>query len=369
MKVICNTDDIARAVGTVSKIVNPHIAVPVLANLLLTAEEGRVRVRATDLEITMQNQFDAEVQESGSVTVPAKLFTSYLGNSPKGPVLIEADDTKARVKIQRAVCDFNTLPADEFPPLPKEQHNESFTMPGASLRRLLDQTIFAASTEESRGAVLCGTLVEVDGKTLRAVATDGYRLAISQLALESKHPEPLRFIVPSRALSEASRNVDSGKAVTITTLGKSRNQLSIQSDDLVITTRLVDGQYPNYEQIIPKTDPTTSVSASTADVVAALKRAELMTADRANQVRLEIGNGKLKITATSDITGNALEEIDVEHHGDDLQISFNARFLRDILDHIDDAQTLMRFGGPVAPTVMMPASTQDQRYLIMPLRA
>jgi len=370
VKFTCNTKDIAGAVGAASKVVNAHTTVPILSNVLLTAEEGKIAVRATDLELTLQQAFPAEVSEPGSVTVPAKIFSSYLGNLSAGMLELVGTPTRASIKYQRSNYDFHALPPDEYPPLPSAQRGQQFTIAAKRFRDGVGATIFAASNEEARGAVLMGTLLEVEGDSLTMVATDGYRLARFQTTLESGISGSEKYIVPSRALAEAARNVGGAETVEVTALGAQNNQLAFAAADASIVVRLVDGQYPNYGQVIPaKFDR--SIVVSTPALVASLRRAELVAGDRANMVKLAVSNQILVVTASSDASGNAYEELEVEQQGEDLTIAFNARYLVEILNHVDSPRTVLEFLGPLSPAAIRPAEPSEgaqQLYVLMPLR-
>jgi DNA polymerase-3 subunit beta len=370
VKFTCNTKDIAGAVGAASKVVNAHTTVPILSNVLLSAEEGKIAVRATDLELTLQHAFPAEVSEGGSVTVPAKLFSSYLGNLQPGLLELTGTPTRASVKCERSNYDFHALPADEYPPLPSAQRGQQFKIAGKRFRDGVNATIFAASSEEARGAVLMGTLLELEGDSLTMVATDGYRLARYQTTLESGISGSEKYIVPSRALAEAARNLGSAEGVEVTALGAQSNQLMFGSGDTSIVVRLVDGQYPNYGQVIPaKFDR--SVTVNTAALISSLRRAELVAGDRASMVKLAVSNQTLIVTASSDVSGNAYEELEVEQQGEDLTIAFNARYLVEILNHVDSAHTVLEFLGPLSPAAIRPvepAEGAQQLYVLMPLR-
>lgn len=369
MKFTCNSKDIAAAVGAASKIVNTHTTVPILSNVLLQSEDGRIVARATDLELTLELSFPGKVSEPGSVTVPAKLLSGYLGNLPAAELELSGTPTRATVKCERSNYDFHALPADEYPPLPGALGSGQLTISAKRFRNAIDATIFAASSEEARGAVLMGTLVEVDGDALTLVATDGYRLAKHHTSLTSGTKGQERYIVPSRALAEAARNLGGSDEIAIGVLGPGNNQLSLSAGEMAITVRLVDGQYPNYQQVIPaKFDR--SVTVNTAALLGSLRRAELVAGDRASMVKLAVANQTLVVTASSDISGNAYEEIEVEQHGDDLTIAFNARYLIDVLNHVKSARALLEFLGPLSPAAIRPVETEggEQLYILMPLR-
>jgi DNA polymerase-3 subunit beta len=370
MKFTCNTKDIAGAVGAASKVVNAHTTVPILSNVLLTAEGGSIAVRATDLELTLEHAFPAEIAEGGAVTVPAKLFSSYLLNLPSGLLELTGTPTRASVKCERSNYDFHALPADEYPPLPAAAKGSHFTIGARRFRDGINATIFAASNEEARGAVLMGTLLEIEGESITMVATDGYRLAKWQSTLDDGITGSEKYIIPSRALGEAARNVGSAEKLAVTALGAQSNQLQMAANGIAITVRLVDGQYPNYQQVIPaKFDR--SVTVNTQALIGSLRRAELVAGDRASMVKLAIANQTLIVTASSDISGNAYEELEVEQTGEDLTIAFNARYLVEILNHVESPQTVIEFLGPLSPAAIRPAESPEgaqQLYVLMPLR-
>ena len=370
MKFTCNTKDIATAVGAASKIVNAHTTVPILSNVLLSTEDGRIVVRATDLELTLEHAFSAEIAEPGSVTIPAKLFGSYLANLPAGTLELTGTPTRAGVKCERSNYDFHALPADEYPPLPSASHGQKFNLSARRFRDGVNATIFAASGEEARGAVLMGTLLEVEGDSLTMVATDGYRLAKWQTTLENGISGSERYIVPSRALAEAARNLGGAETISISALGAQNNQIMLSAGSTSIVVRLVDGQYPNYGQVIPaKFDR--SITANTQALAGSLRRAELVAGDRASMVKIAVANQTLMVTASSDVAGSAYEEVEVEQTGEDLTIAFNARYLIEILNHVEGERTVLEFLGPLSPAAIRPlqgAEGAQQLYVLMPLR-
>jgi DNA polymerase-3 subunit beta len=370
MKFSCTTKDIATAVGAASKVVNAHTTVPILSNVLLAADDGKIAVRATDLELTLEHAFPAQISERGSVTVPAKLFASYLGNLAAGTLELTGTPTRASVKFERSNYDFHALPAEEYPPLPAAARGAQFGIAAKRFRDAIDATIFVASSEEARGAVLMGTLLEVDGDSITMVATDGYRLAKFTTTLDSGVAGNEKFIVPSRALAEVARNLGAGDQIAVNALGAQSNQLQMTSGDISITVRLVDGQYPNYQQVIPsKFDR--SITVSTPALVGSLRRAELVAGDRASMVKLAIANQTLIVTASSDVSGNAYEELEIEQTGEDLTIAFNARYLVEILNHVKSDKAVIEFLGPLSPAAIRPSEPLEsgqQLYVLMPLR-
>ncbi len=371
MKLSCETKEISAAVGAASKVVNAHTTVPILSNVLIQAENGSVSVRATDLELTLEQRVKAEIEEPGSITVPAKLFAGYLANLTQTSKLdLSGTPNRVSVKCERTNYDFNALPGEEYPPLPAAVKGAQFSLSGKRLREGIDAVIFAAATEEARGAVMMGTLLEIEGDKLTMVATDGYRLARYETTLDESPGGHERFIVPSRALAETARNLSGAERVSVNVLGAQNNQLQFSAENAAVTVRLVDGQYPNYQQVIPaKFDR--KITASVPALLGALRRAELVAGDRASMVKMNLSNQTLIVTANSERSGNAYEEIEIEQEGDDLTIAFNARYMIEVLNHVKSAQCRIEFVGPLSPAALTPAEATEgasQLYVLMPLR-
>jgi DNA polymerase-3 subunit beta len=368
MKFTCNSKDIAAAVQAASKVVNVHSTMPILNNVLLTAKAGRVSVRATDLELTLENGFPAKVTEEGACTVHARLFAGYLAHLPGAELEMHGTSSRATLKCERSNYEFFALPAEEHPPLPEGQPGQQFRVDAKAFRDAAGNVTFAASSEETRG-VLMGTLLELDGASLTMVATDGYRLARYELALTEPVKAAARLIVPSRALAEVVRVASTG-TIEATVLGAQANQLVFNTGDVKVTARLIDAPYPNYQQVIPK-EFDRKVTASTARLLSSLRRAEVVAGDRASMVKLAAEGTSLVITASSATTGNAYEELDVERTGDPITIAFNARYLAEILSHIDAETVSLEFVGPLQPTAIRPQAGDrvgKQLYILMPLR-
>jgi len=369
MKFRCQTKDIATAVAAASKVVNAHTTMPILNNVLLSAKTGRVALRATDLELTLENGFAAEVEEDGSCTVPARLFSGYLANLPQSELEMQGTATRAALRCERSNYEFFALPAEEYPPLPEGQAGDQFRVDAKAFREATNAVTFAASSEEARGAVLMGTLLELDGSQLTLVATDGYRLARHEIALSEPVSKRASLIVPARALGEVGRVASAG-TIEATVLGGQANQLVFNTGDVKVVARLVDGQYPNYQQVIPKQFDR-KVIASTGRLLSCLRRAEVVAGDRASMVKLAMDGTSLVITASSDTAGNAYEELDVERTGDALTIAFNAKYLVEILNHINSETVSLEFVGALNPAAIKPATgdaAARQLYILMPLR-
>ncbi|MDQ2818093.1 MAG: DNA polymerase III subunit beta [Candidatus Eremiobacteraeota bacterium] len=369
MKFTCNSKDIAGAVAAASKVVNAHSTMPILGNVLLSAKDGRVAVRATDLELTLENGFSAEIEEEGACTIPARLFSGYLANLPASTLEMHGTASRAALRCERSNYEFFALPPDEYPPLPDGKAGDTFRVDAKAFREAVNSVTFAASGEEARGAVLMGTLLEIEGQKLTLVATDGYRLARYEVGLTEAAASSARLIVPARALGEVVRAGGAG-TIEATVLGGQSNQLVFSAGEVKVVARLVDGQYPNYQQVIPPKFERKLIAA-TGRLLASLRRAEIVAGDRASMVKLAMDGNSLVITATSDTAGNAYEELDVDRSGDPLTIAFNAKYLVEILNHINADTVSLEFVGALNPTALRPASgdnVERQLYILMPLR-
>jgi DNA polymerase-3 subunit beta len=297
------------------------------------------------------------------------LFSGYLANLPAADLDMQGTASRATLKCERSNYEFFALPADEYPPLPEGKLGDQFRVDAKAFRDAAAAVTFAASGEEARGAVLMGTLLELEGDKLTMVATDGYRLARVELPLTEPVRTAAKLIVPARALSEVMRVASTG-VIEATVLGGQSNQLVFNTGDVKVIARLVDGQYPNYQQVIPK-EFDRKVTASTARLLSSLRRAEVVAGDRASMVKLAAEGTSLVITASSDTAGNAYEELDVERTGDPITIAFNAKYLAEILNHIDADTVSMEFVGPLQPTAIKPQSGDGagrRLYILMPLR-
>lgn len=369
MKFIIKTKDINDAVSSTSKIIKNHTPIEILRNILISADKnGIIKLRATDLQTTIEKTIDAEVEQSGEATVDGKLLASWLANIKYEAITIHMEGTDLILQAGRATIAFPTLPADQFPPIQENDIAENIKLNARALKAAVLATSFAASTEEARGATLMGTLIKSgkDGTTL--VCTDGYRLALQ--TNNEKQDVETQSIIPTGALIEVARNVGDADLVEATILGQNKNQIKIMSGRTTIYVRLVDGNYPNYQQVLPKSMNRT-VTLKTTELLDALKRTVLVSSDRSSMIIMSVKKDEISINANSTNTGRANESVEAEVVGEDLEICLNARYFTDILNHINSVNTILEFSGPLIAVIIRPAKTTpetDQKYVLMPLR-
>lgn len=364
--------DIADALGPASKVVKAASTIPILANVLISAsKDGGIEVRGTDLEMTAIRKFRANVTTPGEVTVPAKVFANLVAAFSAGEdVSFDMRGLSAEVKCGGAEYKLNTISAEEYPALPTEDRRRSFVIDGASFKKCVEGAVFAASTEEARGAVLMGALVELTADSFSVAATDGYKMAVASVPIQDGPAELISVIAPARGLLEAARVVSGSEQVTITLLGGQGQHMRVEVEKGSLTVRLVDGQFPNYRAVFPaKMDRRTIVSTQALSM--ALRRAAMIVGDRSSKITVSIADDLLTLTGNSDTTGAAHEAVAVEHQGEPIEISFNADYLADILGHVHHEHTTLAFLGPLSPCEITPVEAVDglkQRYLLMPLR-
>ena len=380
MKIACNQDQLNRGLNIVSKAVTTRTTLPVLNNVLLATEDGRLKLTATNLEVGISYWLPCKsVEAEGAITVPARLLQEFVNSLPNDLITIDANESNYNIHLTCARYEANIrgIDAEEFPTLPKLAGAPLLTIPAALLRDMINQVSFAASRDDNR-PVLAGVLLSFKGRQVIMAAADGFRLAVRTAELEQPvgSESEVRIIVPvramdelARALPEASTAEDSGVEITVT---PNRNQVLFHTGNLNVTSRLVDGNFPNYEQIIPANWSTRTV-ATTTDLQKAMKIASFFARDNASVVKLtttpasELEPGVLTITANAAEVGDNQSQLDVLIDGDGSQIAFNARYVIDVLGVINTAQVAIETQTPGAPGVFKPVGSDSYLHVIMPM--
>lgn len=364
MKVICARKDLYEGVQIASRAVSARTSLPILGHLLITAEEDKIRIVATDLEIGMECVVEAKVQEPGSMTVPARVFGEVLAQLPETDVAISVDESYA-VLIKCASSDFsiNGLPPEEFPMLPDVREEVSFVIERDALREGIRKTSFAIGIDESR-AILTGILMQVSDSGLKLVSTDTHRLAVLDCALIESRGE-VNVIVPGRAMNELPRVVPEGEGTV--SVGISNSQVKFKVGDTILISRLIEGQFPNVDRVIP-TEHNKRLIIPTQQFEQALKRAAIVARENLNRAVIQTDDGKLTITAESGNVGKAHEEVEIVKEGDDTKMAFSARYLLDVLAVIDTEAVEMELTGEVNQALLRPQGQDDYLYVVMPMQ-
>ncbi|MGI8589301.1 MAG: DNA polymerase III subunit beta [Chloroflexia bacterium] len=380
MKIVCSQDQFNRGLNIVGKAVSTRSTLPVLNNILLATDNGRLKLTATNLEIGVTYWLPCKsVETEGAITVPARLLQEFVSSLPNDLITLDVNEGSYNVHLTCARYEANIrgIDAEEFPTMQKPAGAPLVSLPAALLRDMINQVSFAASRDDNR-PVLAGVLISFNGPKAIMAAADGFRLAVRTAELEQPagSEQEVRLIVPARALEELARALpeagtgdDTQVSITLT---PNRNQVLFQADNLNVTSRLVDGNFPNYEQIIPS-DWTTRTVATTTDLQKAMKIASFFARDNASVVKLtttpagELEPGLLTITANAAEVGDNQSQLDVLIDGDGNQIAFNARYVMDVLGVINTAQVALETQAPGSPGVFKPVGSDSYLHVIMPM--
>ena len=365
MKVTCGRDELADKLQLAGRGVSTRTNVQILAGIMLRAAGGRLHLSATDMEISLRVALDAEVEDEGAVVVPGRLLVDIVRLLPAGEVTIahRAEEGVAELTCGSASYKLHTYAAEDFPRLPEIDPETAFTVEKEAFVDTIARVGRSASRDESR-PVLTGILVRFEGDKLVMAATDSYRLSVKETTLEKGPGQELEAIVPARALSELSRIGQGGEPGTIS-VGVQENQIVFGVDDVWLTARRIDGQFPNYRQLIPETFEA-EVPLPREELVEIVRRASLM-AQRKSPLRLRFENGELKVSAQTQDVGEAHESLPISYSGDPLEIGFNAEFLRDGLESVNDETARFKLISPLRPGLIL-GESDDFLYLIMPIR-
>jgi DNA polymerase-3 subunit beta len=351
-------------------VVERRTTIPILANVRLDAAEGRLGLVATDLELTLHETTPAEVLRAGATTLPAHRLFDVVRKMPEGgtvQVVKDPERAEARVAAGRGFFDLPTLPADDFPAMNAESFERSFEMSGAELVRLIDKTRFAMSTEEARYYLngLYFHTVESGGRTLlRAVATDGHRLARVETDLpEGVHGVP-PIIVPRKAVGELRKLVEGAESVR---LSLSASKIQARVGDATLISRLIDGTFPDYERVIPQSNDKRAVVDRTA-LAEAVDRVQTIATEKTRAVKLSLEAGKMTISAVSSEAGRGQDELDASYADAPIEIGFNARYILDMLQQISGDTLELDIATPAAPTLVRDPGDTGTVFVLMPMR-
>jgi len=368
LRLTCQPSTLGQALQTVSRAISTRTTLPILNNILLETTADGLALTATNLEIGIRKVVPAEIAEEGSTTAPARLLTDFVASLPDEPLdmTLDAGTQTLGVRCGRFDTHIKCIEADEFPPGPRPEEGDRLTIPLEGLLRAIEQTQMAASTDEAR-PVLTGELVQIEGKRLVLVATDGHRLAERRLSASASDELDARLIVPARALAELPRAFKGESGEVEVLVSKARNQVFFRAGASEVTSRLIDGQYPNYSQVIPNKS-STSVKVSTAELTQTVRAVSLFARDSANVIRIRAQAGSLVLSATTNEVGDSRAELDATVDGSEIQIAFNARYVLDALGVVECDQVELKFDGPLSPGLMKAPNSEDYLYVIMPVR-
>ena len=371
MKLTVERAALLKSLGHVHRVVERRNTIPILANVLLRAEKAALSLKATDLDLEVTETLAAEGATAGATTVPAHMIYDIVRKLPEGAqVILEALGDRASLAILagRSRFTLQTLPESDFPDLAAGEMTHKFTLGAADLKRLIDKTQFAISTEETR-YYLNGIYLHTAGSgkavTLRAVATDGHRLAQVELPAPEGAVGMPGIIIPRKAVGEVQRLIEDSEAEVKVELSATKIRFTI--GDVVLTSKLIDGTFPDYARVIPVGNDK-SLIVDKKDFEAAVDRVSTVSSERGRAVKLALTSGRLVLSVTNPDSGSATEELEVEYDSDPLDIGFNSRYLLDIATQIDGETAVLKLADPGSPTLIQDKDAGNALYVLMPMR-
>jgi DNA polymerase-3 subunit beta len=365
MKVTCRSEELAERLAVVGRGVSTRTSVHVLTGILLRAEGGRLTLAATDMELSLRLALDATVDGDGAAVVPGRLLVDIARLLPPGEVTLEhrAEEGTLRLTCGPASYALNTFGVEDFPRLPELEGEDGFTVERQAFLDTVAKVSRSASRDESR-PVLTGILVRFEPGKLVMAATDSYRLSVKETELEGGPGRELEAIVPARALGELARVAQAATSDSIE-IGIRDNQVVFDVDGVSLTARRIDGQFPNYKQLVPEAFEA-EVELPREEFLDVVRRTALM-AQRKSPLRLRFEEGQVTVSAQTQDVGEAQESLPVAYAGDTLEIGFNAEFLRDGLESVTEDKTRLKLISPLRPGLIQ-GEGDDFLYLIMPIR-
>ncbi len=373
MKLSCLQENLNRGLSVVGRAVATRTTMPITNNVLIETDESRLKLVATNLEMAISCWIGAKVEEEGAITVPARLLIEFVGSLPADKIDIDlSSGTKILgLKCARFEARISGVDAKDFPPIPKLDEGITAKVEVEALRQGISHVVFAAATEESR-PVLTGVDARFSGDSLTLAAADGFRLAVYTLPLAAPVSQETEVIIPARSLAELNRlMVDQEEAVDIT-INPNKSQALFRMKDIELVSQLVQGTFPQYEQLIPQSSSTRAV-VDVAEFLRASKTASIFARDGSGIVRLvvtpggELTPGKLTVSARSEEVGDDVGEIDATVDGEEAKIAFNGKYLADVLGVLRESQVSLETTNPSSPGVIRPVGVDNYVHVVMPM--
>ena len=374
MKVHVKQQQLAHSVSMVSRAVSPRSTLPVLANILVKTDDGRLRLSATNLELGITSWIGARIEGEGAITVPARTFTDLISNLPSDNVTLTLDNSTQTLNVRCGTSETNIkgIDAEEFPPIPEPNLDDGILLNITNFKEMVQQVAFAASTDEAR-PVLTGVLLKLDEDKITMAATDGFRISIREDAISNPISSPVEAIIPARALVELARIIGGSQESLIMTFPPDRGQVIFHMDNLELASQLIEGSFPDYRAIIPQNFKTHTL-LSTNGLLKACKQSEIIAREGTNVARLNIipetdesTPGTLEISAHSEQTGSSEVMVDASVDGVPLLVAFNVRFLREVLEVIKSDNVWLETNAANTPGLIHPQGDEHFKHIIMPM--
>jgi DNA polymerase III subunit beta len=367
MRATVSKKDFANAISIAREAISEKSPLPILSHFLIKAQTGSLKISATDLEIGVEITIDARVIEEGSFSTPAKTLSDYIGNLPDGDLHLEKEHETLEIKAEHSRFTLMTLPPDEFPLIPRFEQSPDFSIAQKTLKEMIRNVIFAAASKEETRAVLTGVLVTLKQDTLEFITTDGRRLARMKETVKRLTQKDMRFAVPSRTFHEMARALkDPEEEVMVALKG---GQVLFDMKDLYIISRVLEGKFPEFEQVIPEyTDKRITVERQ--KFLLAMKRALIMAQDKENPrlVRLAAKKDRIILRANTPDLGSAYEEIPAIFEGEEVEIAYNGQYFLDVLSNLQEDIVTFDLTSSESPGIIRPKGRENYVYVVMPVR-
>jgi DNA polymerase-3 subunit beta len=370
MRATVERSHLLRSLSHVHRVVERRNTIPILSIVLLRADGGRLTLKASDLDLEITETVAAEIGLAGATTVPAHILHDIVRKLPDGAEvsLDTGDGTQLALKSGRSRFTLQILPDSDFPDLTTGEFPTRFSLPAGTLKKLIDRTQFAISTEETRyylnGIYLHAVIVDKK-PMLRAVATDGHRLAQAQVEAPAGAEKMAGVIVPRKAVGEIQKLVEGSDAAVDVELSDTKIRVTI--GDVVLTSKLIDGTFPDYVRVIPQGNDKI-LKVDRGQFAEAVDRVSTISSERGRAVKLGLADGKMTLSVNNPDSGSAVEELGVDYGGDDIEIGFNSRYLLDVAGQLETENAEFRFADPGSPTLILDVGTGDALYVLMPMR-
>ena len=372
MKVTCLQENLARGLQIAGRGVSTRGSLPILANILLRTDGGRLRLTATNLEVGINCWVPAKIQDEGAITLPAKLFIDFINSLPPGQVELALNVRTKSVHLKSGPYEANIkgMDAEEFPIIPQIPDKPTTRVAQATLRRMITEVAFVAATDDSR-PVLTGVLTTFSGEMVTMAAADPYRLSVRHAQIMERVDPAVEVIIPAKSLFEVARILQDSEDATVDIfITPNRSQIIFHTEEADLVSRIIEGQFPNYRQVIPSTHAT-RVLAQREELLKATRLASYFARDAANMLRFQVdptSDPPLVITANAAEIGDNTGRVDATVEGQPTTIAFNSRFVADALQSLSAPEIALELGGPLAPGVMKIVGDDSYLHVVMPLR-
>lgn len=368
MKITCNTAILNKAIQTAQRVISSKPSSPIFSGLRILTNTENIEIHAMDLNVAISCTVEAQVSEVGEIVVSAKHFAELIRKLPGEDTTITNQSGSNTIKIESGSADFNlfSMNPNDFPPFPIFNGDKAITIDDETIKELIKKTIFACSTDESR-PVFTGILVEAENDTVTFVGTNTHRLAIKSKKLSAPVEKPLSMIIPAKVFGEIFRNL-TGEAPQEVVISLLKNQLMVSINNIIIVSRLINGNFPNYKKVIPPKFATTTTVAM-KDLAGAVERVAIFSTEGDySTIKMSVSEENITITSSSPEVGTGKEVIPCSTSGSDINVAFNAKYILDILKNLEGDKAIISMNSPLNPVCITSAQEEDYTYIVTPVR-